>query len=90
MSDETPKQLAERRLREMVSGACDVVEQSIKVGAARNQQTRSADAWAVINAVLKAPDAKPAQKPEVSLTDTPVDVVSEKLRLVKQTERRQR
>jgi len=87
--EETPKQLAERRLREMVSGACDVVEQSIKVGAQRNQQTRSADAWAVINAVLKLPESKPEQKP-AGLDDTPLEVVSETLRLVKQDERRMR
>lgn len=89
MSEETPKQLAERRLREMVSGALDVVEGCIHDGATRNQQTRSADAWAVINAVLKLPDAKPEQK-QTKLDDTPVEVVSETLRLVKQTERRAR
>lgn len=87
--DETPKQLAERRLREMVSGACDVVEKCIYEGAQRNQQTRSADAWAVINAVLKLPDSKPESKP-VSLTDAPIEIVSETLRLVKQAERRAR
>lgn len=87
--EETPKQLAERRLREMVSGACDVVERSIVEGPRRNQQTQSADAWAVINAVLKLPDAKPEQK-QAALDDTPISEVSEMLRLVKQDERRMR
>lgn len=88
--EETAKQLAERRLRELVSGALDVVEECITSGATRNQQTRSADAWAVINAVLKAPDAKPEQKQAAELADAGLDEVSEKLRLVKQAERRQR
>lgn len=87
--EETPKQLAERRLREMVSKACDVVDECLTNGPRRSQQTLSADAWATINAVLKLGDPKPEQKP-ASLTDTPIEVVSETLRLVKQQERRQR
>lgn len=92
MSEETPKQLAERRLREMVSKACDVVEASIKSPVvARGQQTRSNDAWKTIMAVLEMPDAQQAS-PDVSPfgSGEKLDEVSEKLRLVKQAERRAR
>ena len=89
MSEETPKQLAERRLREMASKALDVVEDCITSGATRNQQTRSADAWRVIDAVLKLADAAAAPKP-ATLDDQPLDDLSERLRLVKQAERRAR
>jgi len=60
VSDETPKQLIERRLREMAEEACDVVADSIRSKVvARGQQTRSADAWRVIDALLeRTPDAE--------------------------------
>jgi hypothetical protein len=73
----------------MVSKACDVVEQCITHGASRNQQARSGDAWRTIDAVLKLNDA-PAQKPEQQHDDGPLADVSEKLRLIKQAERRAR
>lgn len=91
--EETAKQLAERRLRELVSGALDVVGNCILEGPRRNQQVRSADAWRVINTVLELDDKQAA--PEVSpfgtgKQDGTLDEVSEKLRLVKQAERRAR
>jgi hypothetical protein len=89
--DETPKQLAERRLREMVSKACDVVEQSIKSPVVvRGQQTRSNDAWRTIMAVLEMPEAKQAALDVGPFASEPVADVSEKLRLIKQAERRAR
>lgn len=75
----------------MVSGACDVVEDCIKHGASRNQQVRSGDAWRTIMAVLEMPEEKVAA-PDVSPfgSGEPVADVSEKLRLIKQAERRAR
>jgi len=53
VSDESPRQLIERRLREMASDACDVIAGSIGSDGRvpRGQQTRSADAWRVIDAL---------------------------------------
>lgn len=75
----------------MVSGACDVVEDCIKHGASRNQQTRSNDAWRTIMAVLEMPEAKQAAlDADPFASREPVADVSEKLRLIKQAERRAR
>lgn len=85
--EETAKQLAERRLRSMVDAACTVIENSlVRTKVDRGQQTRSADAWGVINSVLKLNEqAQPKPAPE---DDQPLDELSERLRRIKQQERR--
>ena len=65
---EDAKSLAERRLLEMTAKALDVIDQSLtSAKVARGQQTRSADAWRVIDNVLRLAteqevDAKPIAK----------------------------
>lgn len=88
--DETPKQLAQRLLREMVSEAAGVIRDNLCNGPKRNQQALSADAWKTLDTVLEMPDEPAAQAVQAALDDVPLEVASETLRLVKQTERRQR
>lgn len=66
MSDETPRQLIDRRLREMANKALDVIDGSItNERVARGQQTRSADAWRVIDAIRgNAPADEQPDTPE--------------------------
>ena len=53
MTDD-PKQRALERLLAMVDKACDVVDGSLSnAKVRRGQQTRSADAWRVLDVVLK-------------------------------------
>ena len=73
---EDAKQLAERRLLEMTSKALDVIDQSLSsTKVARGQQTRSADAWRVIEQVMRLTLPTEGDKP-IAKVD-PAEAVAE-------------
>lgn len=83
MSD--PKARAEQGLRELVDAALKVVRESLTTPgkAPRGQQTRSADAWRVLDVVLQVAADKAEQQPKGARIDPEAAVLELRKRIGK-------